>query len=63
MNYRYFVSSSYGEVYKYKQLKSAIKRAYSLAGWGMFGVFHDAQTSTIFTHIDPLCAWYEGMQP
>lgn len=62
MIYRYFVATSYGEVFAYKRLKSAIKRAYILARWGMFGMFHDTQTDTVFTHIDPLSAWYEGMQ-
>lgn len=53
MNYRYFISNSYGEVYAYKRLKSAIKCAYRLAGYGMFGMFHDVQSDIVFTHVDP----------
>lgn len=63
MGYRYYIASSYGEVFPYKRLKSAIKRAYRLAAYGMFGMFHDSCNDITFTHIDPLSAWYEGIQP
>ena len=63
MNYRYYIANSFGEIYAYKRLKSAINCAYRLARSGIFGMFRDAQSDIVFTHVDPLSAWYEGIQP